>query len=154
MNDGDREILDHFARTRDQTIRLAERVPEDGLARTAAGEEHTLGWLFAHCACGTTWWLHNVLRDGQPSVPERDGDKDWILDVLRATRDRFIAFFSADDGEPMGRTFSFAESDGTECKWVGRNRVLYLMDHEVHHRGKIVLALRQWGFKDIPFLPY
>jgi uncharacterized damage-inducible protein DinB len=153
MDDADREILDHFARTRDQTLRLAERVPEDWLARTAKGEEHTLGWLLAHCGCGTTWWLHNVLRDGQPPVLERDGDKAWVLEVLRTTRSRLVAFFSADDGEPMGRIFSFVDPDGTTSRWTGRDRVLYLTDHEVHHRGKIVLALRQWGFKDIPSLP-
>jgi len=97
--------------------------------------------------------LHYVLCDGQPQISERSGDKAWVLDTLRTTRDRLLAFFTADDGQPMHRTFSFTDPDGTKTYWIGRNRLLYLTDHEIHHRGKIVLALRQWGFTDIPHLP-
>jgi len=154
VDDGDREILEHFIRTRAKTIELARRVPQELLTRIADGEGGPLNGLFIHIADGVDWWMHNVMRDGRGRIPAYKRDKDSILQVLAASRDRLVPFFAAGDGERMGLTFSFAEEDGGTSHYVGRDRVLYLTDHEVHHRGKIVLALRQWGFTDIPFLPY
>jgi len=37
-------ILDHHARVRNRTIGLVERLPEELLDRTAAGEEQPLRW--------------------------------------------------------------------------------------------------------------
>jgi len=154
MNDGDREILDHFIRTREKTIELARRTPEELLTRTAEGEGGPLNRLFLHIATGVDWWMRNVMRDGCGDIPSYGRDKEGILQALAASRDRLMSFFDDGSGERMGEMFSRVEEDGSTSEWAGRDRVLYLTDHEVHHRGKIVLALRQWGFNDIPFLPY
>lgn len=153
MNPGDREIIDHFLRTREKTIDLAQRVPEEFLGRRAEGEGGPLYWLFLHIAGGADWWMHNVIRDGRGDVPNYGRDKEGIVQALGASRDRLRAFFEAEDGNRMGKLFTFKDDD-REQRCTGRDRVLYLTDHEIHHRGKIVLALRQWGFNDIPFLPY
>jgi len=154
LNDGDQEILEHFIRTREKTIELVRRTPEELLTRRAEGEGGPLNRLFIHIATGVDWWMHNVMRDGRGRAPGYGRDKNGILQALAASRDRLISFSSVGDGERMGQTFSRAEENGSTRQWAGRDRVLYLTDHEVHHRGKIVLALRQWGFTDIPFLPY
>ncbi len=155
MNDADREILNHFGRTRAKTIELAGRVPVDLLERTADGERHPLYWLFGHIAAGCDWWMHFVMRDGNDPPPaESRSDRDAILAAFHASRERVVAFFQANDGQAMSQTFSFKDEDGSIATFVGRDRVLYLAGHEIHHRGKIVLSLRQWGSDEIPFLPY
>ncbi len=153
MDDGDRAILDHFAGVRDATCELLSRVPEEMLGRRAEGEERPVEWLFAHIADGVDWWMHNVMHDGRGVVREYHHDRPSILRALRNSKDRLLAFFEAAGGRHMGETFTFEDADGTCTEFIGRERVLYLTAHEVHHRGKIVLALRQWGFKDFPPLP-
>ena len=87
-------------------------------------------------------------------TPEYRFDRDSLVDALRLSTRRLVTFFEADDGRRMGEGYPDVLADKvTHVVWTGRDRVLYLTDHEVHHRGKIVLALRQWGFGDIPPMP-
>lgn len=162
MYNADREILDHFSRTRGKTIELLQHIPRHWLLRTAAGEDHSLGRLFAHIASAVDFWMERCLHDGGEASLADDGDKASLIKSLEASRDRLIRFFSVEDGAAMERIYvrppgtraeAFQVGDRVE-QFTGRNRVLYLAQHEAHHRGKIVLALRQWGFEDIPFLPY
>lgn len=148
MNDADRQILDHFTHTRQVTIGLARRVPDELLARTPEGEGLPLSRLFLHIAGGVDWWMHHVMCDGRRWPVDCGNDREAVVEALGASRGRLVSFFEADDGQPMGQTFSFTDAEGTTSPWVGRDRVLYLTAHEIHHRGKIVLALRQWQFAD------
>ena len=154
MNDADREILDDFVKTREKTIDLARRVPEDWLGRTPDGEGDPLSVLLCHAGCSEAWKMTNVLRDGGPQHYPHPSTTDEIATLIADCRDRVVSFFSADDGAPMERTYSFTDEDGRANEWTGRNRLMYFLLHEVHHRGKIVLALRQWGSTDVPFLPF
>lgn len=153
MTPGDREILKHFRQIRQRTIDLVERIPEEMLTRQADGEALTLGRLFKHIAYTVDGWMDDLMGDGR-GMPKYADDKASILAALESTADRLVSFFEAEDDQRMGQEHPTTLDDGvTPVLWTGRDRVLYLTDHEVHHRGKIVLALRQWGFGDIPPMP-
>lgn len=152
MNDADREILKHFRQIRRRTLDLLERIPEEMLTRQAEGEALPLGRLFKHIAYVVDSWMDEFLQDGQ-GRPKYADDKASIQAALESTADRLTSFFEADDGRRMAEEHPTTMENGTPVVWTGRDRVLYLTDHEVHHRGKIVLALRQWGFGDIPPMP-
>ena len=153
MHPADREILKHFRQIRQRTIDLLERIPEEMLTRQAEGEALPLGSLFKHIAYVVDSWMDDFLQDGR-GRPKYPDDKVAILAALESTADRLFSFFEADDGRRMAEEHpTTLDIGGAPVVWTGRDRVLYLTDHEVHHRGKIVLALRQWGFGDIPPMP-
>ena len=155
MNDADRTILDHFIGIRSKTIEMLGKVPDHLLAETAPGESEPLGWHFAHIASGPTWWMHYAMRDGGGYMSEYPDQSRAIGASLEASRDRVVSFFEADDGEPMGRVYELSpekEPEGSN-QWTGRDRVLYLTAHELHHLGRAELALWQWGVTDLPDFP-
>jgi uncharacterized damage-inducible protein DinB len=152
MHPADREILKHFRQIRQRTIDLVERIPEEMLTRQADGEALPLGRLFKHIAYVVDSWMDDFLHDGK-GRPRYPDDKAAILAALESTADRLTSFFEAEGGWRMEEEHPTTMDNGTPVVWTGRDRVLYLTDHEIHHRGKIVLALRQWGFGDIPPMP-
>ncbi len=152
MHPADQEILKHFRQIRRRTIDLLDRIPEEMLIRQAEGEAVPLGRLFKHIATTIDGWLGFDLEDGK-GKPSYQNDKAALLGALESTTERLLSFFEENDGARMGAEYPMTLDNGAPVVWTGRDRVLYLTDHEVHHRGKIVLALRQWGFGDIPPMP-
>jgi uncharacterized damage-inducible protein DinB len=162
MTESDQAVLDCFDATRRRTIDLLRQTPADWLSRQAQGEDHALGRLYLHIADSPDWWLHFCLKDGLPKdgPAASENDPAAIQIALESSQQRLLRFFTADAGSRMGQTFVLNPrelpnpEDGPVEQFTGRNRVLYLTAHEIHHRGKLVLALRQWGMADIPFLPF
>ncbi len=153
MDAGDREILADFVRTRDKTIALLKNVPPRFLSRTPKGEEETLGQLFHHIAAAVDGWMMRCMQDGGPTPPKYKPSKPAIMNALRNSQKRLPKHFKAKSGKAMSAIYKPVRS-GKTYRFTGRDRVHYLTQHEVHHRGKIVLALRQWGFTKIPYMPY
>ena len=146
MQDADLSILRHFAGIGDVTVALLHKVPEDWLDRPLPGGD---GWtvrrLFLHIAGGQCGWLQ-YLGDGKGGIDEEAQlDSAGIERVLLDARKRMIDFFGSSEVDHMGPL----ERD----EHVGRELLLYLTSHEVHHRGTLVRALWQWNLKDTPFEP-
>lgn len=156
MNPGDRELLADFDRCRGVTLDLLNRVPEKLLKKKPRGEDISLGLLFHHIAVTVDGWLGNCMKDGGMTPvwdPPKTPPKQEIIQSLESSRRRLLKFFKAKGGTAMSRTYK-PQRNGKTYRFTGRNRVAYLTAHEGHHRGKMVLALRQMGFTDIPFLPF
>ena len=128
------------------------RIPDDLLDRIAPGEDRPTRRWFVHLARVIDRWMDDLMRDGG-GTPEYRLDRDGLVAALRQSAHRLVTFFEANEGSMMSQVYDTTLDNGTPVVWTGRDRVLYLTDHEVHHRGKIVLALRQWGFADIPVMP-
>jgi len=156
MTAGDKEILADFDRCRDVTIALLKAVPPAMLKRKPAGEDGTIAELFHHISGVVDGWMARCMGDRGP-LPDWDApapaSRTAIVRHLQDSRKRLMAFFTAKGGKAMEMTFT-RERDGKTYRFVGRNRVVYLTGHEAHHRGKIVLALRQWGVRKVPFIPF
>ena len=153
MNATDREIIDHFLHTREKTIELLRGIPDGLLNRTPAGETASVAVQFFHIAVSSEWFMDTVMGDGGGETRQVPGDREGITELLERTGKRPSAFFEP-DGDRMDREFTAVIGDGREHTCTGRDWLLTTIDHEVHHRGKIVLALRQWGFGDFPHFLY
>lgn len=155
MTGADREILDDLIRTRTQTLSLLGIVPDELLVCQAEGETRPLAWVFEHIGVGANWWMDHVMRDGVGWTPECGGLSSGELhDVLTRSQDRVFEFFNREDGCALSSRYDYPLPQGGTRSLTGRWCVLYLIQHEVHHRGKIVLALRQWGINNLPAMPY
>ncbi|MCI0364471.1 MAG: DinB family protein [Phycisphaerales bacterium] len=153
MDAGDKEILNDFKRTRQKTIDLLAGIPPSMLGEKADGEDLTMGELFHHIAATVDGWMARCMQDGGDLPPRYKASKPAIVRALQSSQRRLLKYFNAKKGTAMKAVYR-PKRKGKKYRFVGRDRVLYLTQHEAHHRGKIVLALRQWGFTEIPYLPY
>src|ERR1700681_2147357 len=100
MHPADREILDHFLRIRERTIDLLVRIPDDLLDRTAPGEDRPTRRWFFHLARVVDAWMDELMRDGGGMLEYRL-DRDGLVEALRLSAHRLIAFFAAEGGPTM-----------------------------------------------------
>ena len=156
VNDADIAILDNFKHIRGKTIVMLRAVEEKLLDQTPKREQHPLKWGFAHIPSGVDWWMQHVMDDGGGWSNDYPSEKQAILDHLTASRDRLVSFFNSNNYEPMAEIFTLSEEKEPEeglNEWVGRDRVLYLTAHELHHLGRLELGLWQFGATNLPDFP-
>jgi uncharacterized damage-inducible protein DinB len=137
-----REVLATWRRHQQILLFLLARVPEKQLGALPAGSKgRDVARQFAHLNRTRLGWLHFHATGERPELPSaakgerpkkkelsaalRESGKrveDWLAQALR--REAHVRLF--------GRS---------PVRWMG-----YLIAHESHHRGQILLALKQSGF--------
>ncbi len=163
MHPADQQTLDWFARTRDKTTVLSERIPADLFNRAIEGEIGDAEAVLFHIARAADWWMGKTILDGKSANIDYETGRDGVLDALVRSKHRLLSFFTPDEhgSARMDALHEMADGvtrraeieEGGTPDWVGREWVHYITSHEVHHRGRIVLAMRVWGCGEFPFLP-
>jgi len=119
---------------------LLAAIPADALSAVSASKGRTVGEQFAHIHNVRLMWLKQSAPELLEGLEKIEKDRAEDADGLRVALEA--------SAEAVGRLLRAAlEGDGRikGFKPHGAAFLGYLVSHESHHRGQIVLSLKQAG---------
>jgi uncharacterized damage-inducible protein DinB len=136
-----REVLATWKRHQQILLYLLQRVPEKHLGAVPAGSTgRDVAREFAHMNRNRIGWLHFHATGARPELPTSSkGERPKKKELAAALKDsgKRIEELLAKALRKEARVRLFGKSP---VRWMG-----YLVAHESHHRGQILLALKQSG---------
>jgi uncharacterized damage-inducible protein DinB len=141
---------------RKNTIQIAEDIPEDKYSFVPAPGVKPVAKTLAHIATVTLLWpaickegVNTLvgfdflsLRDRLAAEEAKPRTKAEILDLLRSEGEKFAAWLESLSDEFLA--VGVIDGDGKTVK-TRFERVLGAKEHEMHHRGQLMLVERQLG---------
>ena len=116
---------------------LLDAIDEAHLVDISASKGRNVGEQFAHINNVRLMWLkvaNIALLEGLPKIEKGDITKEKLTDALNKSADAVTSLF---DQSIDGKIKAFKPHS---TAFLG-----YLISHESHHRGQIMLALKQSG---------
>ena len=153
---GGKELAESFRTVRKNTIQVAEDIPEDKYGFVSAPEVRPVGRMLTHVAIATRIWeeVHKKrlttlvgfdffgMMDKFHAEEAKPRSKAEIVGLLRSEGEQFAAWLETLTPEILAETVT--EPDGKTVK-TRFERLLSAKEHEMHHRGQLMLIERQLG---------
>lgn len=153
---GGKELASAFRTVRKNTIQVAEDIPESKYSFVAAPEVRSVARMLTHVAMATRIFedVHKKrlttlvgfdffgLLDRFAAEEAKPRSKAEIVDLLRTEGEQFAAWMETLTPEFLAETV--LEPDGKTAK-SRFERLLGAKEHEMHHRGQLMLIERQLG---------
>jgi uncharacterized damage-inducible protein DinB len=152
-----KDFARQFRVVRNNTLQIAEDVPESKYGFVPAPGSRTVAALLAHIAVGPRMWfeVHGKQRvktlvgfdfvklSSDVRVEEvRSRSKAEILDLLRSEGEKFAGWLDTQTPEFLAEMVTVADNTGTKSRF---EQLLGAKEHEMHHRGQLMLIERQLG---------
>jgi uncharacterized damage-inducible protein DinB len=155
---GARELAASFRTVRNNTITIAEEIPEDKYGFQPAPGTRSVGQALAHIALSTNMQqqIHAEKLDSLagfdfPSFmralaaeQEKPRTKAQIIALLRENGDSFAAWVETLSGDFLGQVVSMPPG-GQPASRTRFDMLLGAKEHEMHHRGQLMLVERMLG---------
>ncbi|MGA2183595.1 MAG: DinB family protein [Bryobacteraceae bacterium] len=156
---GSKELAAAFQTVRDNTIRIAEEIPEEQYGFRAAPDVMPVGEMLVHIALSPRFHeeVHFVrhmstmvgfnflaFRDTQIAESKVVRDKAAIIELLRTEGERFAQSLENASDEFLGEHVD--SPPGMTPPFKTRFEMLLgAKEHEMHHRGQLMLVERMLG---------
>jgi uncharacterized damage-inducible protein DinB len=156
MNYGGKELAEAFRTVRKNTIQVAQDIPEEKYNHVAAPEVRSVARMLTHVAISTRIWeeVHKKrlttlvgfdffgVLDKFNAEEAKPRTKAEIVQLLQSEGDKFATWLETLTAEILAETVT--EPDGKTAK-SRLERLLGAKEHEMHHRGQLMLIERQLG---------
>jgi uncharacterized damage-inducible protein DinB len=156
MNYGGKELAEGFRTVRKNTIQVAQDIPEEEYNHVAAPEVRSVARMLTHVAISTCIWevVHKKrlttlvgfdffwVLDEFNAEEAKPRTKAEIIQLLQREGDNFATWLETLTPEILSETVT--EPDGKTAK-TRFERLLGAKEHEMHHRGQLMLIERQLG---------
>jgi uncharacterized damage-inducible protein DinB len=151
---GGKEMAAAFRTVRKNTIQIAEDIPEDKYDFVPAPGVRPVAKTLTHMAISPSLWpeLAKVttfvgfdfmsIRERFAAEEAKTRSKAEILELLRTEGEKFAAWLESLSDEFL--TVDVIDGDGKTVK-TRFERILGGKEHEMHHRGQLMLIQRQLG---------
>ena len=156
---GAKQLADSFRTVRKNTITIAQDLPEDKYGFRPAPETRSAGELLAHIALGPSFQyrIHAEERrssfDGfdfpslmkQLSAEEKKPrSKEQTIEMLRTSGDKFALWLEGLPDAFLAEQFQMP-AGATPASKSRLEMILSVKEHEMHHRGQLMLIERIVG---------
>jgi len=156
MTYGGKELAGAFRTVRKNTIQVAEDIPESKYSHQPASDTRTVAQMLTHVAVATRIYM-DLNRPGlttlvgidfpayiEPFLAEekKHRSKAELIELLRTEGEKFASWLETLTPEYLAETIT--EPDGKTQK-SRFERLLGPKEHEMHHRGQLMLIERQLG---------
>jgi uncharacterized damage-inducible protein DinB len=155
---GAKELADSFQTVRKNTLIVAEDIPEEHYGFSAAPGTRTVGQTLVHIALSTLQdQIHRVERrttlegfdfpafiakiNAEEQVPR---NKTQIIKLLREDGDRFAVWLGSLSDDFLAERVTFPPGM-TPASKTRFEMLLGVKEHEMHHRGQLMLMERMIG---------
>jgi uncharacterized damage-inducible protein DinB len=154
---GGKDFARQFRVVRNNTLQSAEDIPESKYGFLPVLGCRTVAALLTHIAVSPRMWfeIHGKQRlntlvgfdflklaGDVKAEEERARSKAEILDLLRGEGEKFAGWLDTLTPEFLGEMVTVADNTGTKSRF---EQLLGAKEHEMHHRGQLMLIERQLG---------
>ncbi len=156
---GAKELAESFRTVRKNTIQIAEEIPEDKYSFKAANDVRSVEKLLTHIALapGFGYQIHAVekrttlegfnfpaLMQQVMAEEAKPRAKAQIVDMLRKEGEKWATFVSGLSDEFLGQVVTMPQG-GTPPSRTRFDMIASVKEHEMHHRGQLMLIERMIG---------
>ena len=146
-----------FRVVRNNTLQIAEDIPETKYGFVPAPGSRALAALLIHIAVSPGMWFEvhgrqkvktlvgfdfGKLSSEMRAEEASSKSKAEILDRLRKDGEQFAAWLDTLTPEFLAEMITVADNTGTKSRF---EQLLGAKEHEMHHRGQLMLIERQLG---------
>jgi uncharacterized damage-inducible protein DinB len=139
------QMFSHWEQVRTDLLTTIDRFSDAELAYAPFNGSWPVGRIMLHIAECEDFWLHSLVR--HELEPPRDyklvdyPTKSAIKQVLENAHRRTAGFLASLDEKDLDREYQTRFGETFTLRWI----LWHVLEHEIHHRGELSLALGLLG---------